>query len=231
MRDLCRLFKLRVLLLSVDITSPERTINELSKAAVINQLTVMLAWSPEEAARYLETYKVGAFLALAQTLFLTFLFSQNFENKPPDQLQEKVAQDYVSQLAGALGTVRGVNKTDAVTLMTTFGCMKDIMGTRLSDLRLCPGFGETKAERLHRVFNQPFVPESIKKTKPNRFTATAAPTTTTVRRLKRRRPRIWIWMHIWTWTCTWSPTVMCAVRVTGCDPRGDESEAGFGVAV
>ena len=45
----------------------------------MNQVTVRLAWSAEEAARYLETYKV-------------------YENKPSDQLHERHADDYLSQI-------------------------------------------------------------------------------------------------------------------------------------
>ena len=50
----------------------------------MNQVTVMLAWSAEEAARYLETYKV-------------------YENKPSDQLHERHADDYLSQITFVCG--------------------------------------------------------------------------------------------------------------------------------
>jgi DNA excision repair protein ERCC-1 len=65
--------------------------------------------------------------------------------------------------------VRGLNKTDAVTLLTTFGAMQDILKAGMTDLRLCPGFGEAKADRLFRAFNEPFIPDHIRATHPKRF--------------------------------------------------------------
>lgn len=58
--------------------------------------------SAEEAGRYLEIYK-------------------SFERKPPDLIKERVEKDYMSQATAALTTIRGVNKTDVVTLLSTFG--------------------------------------------------------------------------------------------------------------
>ena len=42
-------------------------------------MTFFINFSPEEAGRYLETYKV-------------------YENKPPDVLMEKIDKDYVSKV-------------------------------------------------------------------------------------------------------------------------------------
>jgi DNA excision repair protein ERCC-1 len=58
--------------------------------------------SAEEAATYLATYKA-------------------FEHKPPDMLKERVHKDYASQLQSVLTSVKGVNKTDVLTLGTNFG--------------------------------------------------------------------------------------------------------------
>ena len=44
-----------------------------------------------------------------------------FEHKPPDMLKERVQKDYPSQLQNALTSVKGVNKTDVITLSTNFG--------------------------------------------------------------------------------------------------------------
>lgn len=88
--------------------------------------------SPEEAGRYLETYKA-------------------YEQKPPDLLKERVEQDFLSrvsyapslppttiwgpwgprgspdphpghlQMTDCLTSIKSVNKTDALSLLTTFG--------------------------------------------------------------------------------------------------------------
>lgn len=51
----------------------------------------------QECARYLETFK-------------------QYEHRPPDSIHERVEGDYMSKLTNALTAVRGVNKTDVVTL-------------------------------------------------------------------------------------------------------------------
>jgi DNA excision repair protein ERCC-1 len=53
-----------------------------------------------------------------------------FEHKPPDMLKERVQKDYPSQLQNALTSVKGVNKTDVITLSTNFG-----VSTRAADSR------------------------------------------------------------------------------------------------
>lgn len=57
---------------------------------------------PEEAGQYIATYKL-------------------YEHKSPDILKERVAQGYESQLHRLLTAVKGVNKTDVLTLSTSFG--------------------------------------------------------------------------------------------------------------
>lgn len=69
---------------------------------MVNDLTVVCAWSNEEAARYIETFKA-------------------YENKPPDSIKERVDDDYVSKLTDCLTQIQSVNKTDVVTLASTFG--------------------------------------------------------------------------------------------------------------
>lgn len=48
--------------------------------AILAECTLILAWSPEEAGRYLETYK-------------------SYEHKPIDALKERIEQDFVSQVS------------------------------------------------------------------------------------------------------------------------------------
>ena len=79
-----------------------------------------------------------------------------YENKPPDMIMEKSNPNPHSKLVDALTTVKSVNKTDAVTLMNTFGSLENITKASVEDLTLCPGFGPQKAQRLSKVLNTPF---------------------------------------------------------------------------
>ena len=58
MEGLQRGFRLRVLLCMVDTEDNTKTLIDVHKVAVVNGWTLILAWSPEEAVRYLETYQV-----------------------------------------------------------------------------------------------------------------------------------------------------------------------------
>ena len=130
-------FELRILLVQVDIKEPHHALKQLMRIAILSELTLMLAWSPEEAGKILETYKV-------------------FENKPPDMIMEKSNPNPHSRLIEALTTVKSVNKTDAVTLINVFGSLEKITSASIEDLTLCPGFGPQKAQRLHKVLHQTF---------------------------------------------------------------------------
>ncbi|KAH9754935.1 DNA excision repair protein ERCC-1 [Citrus sinensis] len=92
--------------------------------------------------------------------------------------------DYLSRLTHALTSVRSVNKTDVVTLGSTFGVcflalftslcagvcicscgpnghlflqsLSHIMDASMEDLARCPGIGERKVKRLYDTFHEPF---------------------------------------------------------------------------
>lgn len=57
----------------------------------------------------------------------------------------------------ALTTVRSVNKTDAMTLMSTFGTISGLLKATPNALSLCPGFGMQKAQRLHKALHESFL--------------------------------------------------------------------------
>ncbi|KAK5202670.1 ssDNA endonuclease and repair protein rad10 [Exophiala xenobiotica] len=56
-RQLGKLYNLRILLTMVDITNHEEVLKELSKTSMINNLTLILSWSSQEAGRYFELFK------------------------------------------------------------------------------------------------------------------------------------------------------------------------------
>ena len=132
-----RAYTLRVLLVLVDKEDCEGALEELNAVALLNDFTLMLAWSYAEAARYLETFKA-------------------YENKGSESIHERVDEDPLSQLTSCLTKVRAVNKTDAMTLASGFGSMADIIRATEHDLQACPGLGPVKVHRLLSVFQQPF---------------------------------------------------------------------------
>uniref|UniRef100_A0A673GWV6 DNA excision repair protein ERCC-1 n=1 Tax=Sinocyclocheilus rhinocerous TaxID=307959 RepID=A0A673GWV6_9TELE len=117
---------------------PHHALKELARICIMADCTLILAWSSEEAGRYLETYK-------------------SYEKKPADVLKEQVEKNYLSQVTDCLTTVKSVNKTDAMTLLSTFSSLEGIIKASKEELVLCPGLGPQKARRLYDVLHQPFI--------------------------------------------------------------------------
>ncbi|KAM6188799.1 LOW QUALITY PROTEIN: DNA excision repair protein ERCC-1 [Sarcoramphus papa] len=121
LRHLGRSYGLQLLLLQVDVKDPHQALKELAKVCILADCTLLVAWSPEEAGRYLETYKA-------------------YEQKPPDLLKERVEQDFLSRMTDCLTSVKSVNKTDALSLLTAWSLAAMVDASR-EDLSLCPGVG------------------------------------------------------------------------------------------
>ncbi|XP_053551063.1 DNA excision repair protein ERCC-1 isoform X2 [Bombina bombina] len=141
LRLLGQSFALRVLMVQVDVKDPHFALKELAKICILSDCTLILSWSPEEAARYLETYKC-------------------YEQKPADALKEKAERDFISRMTDCLTAVKSVNKTDSCTLLTTFGTLADLASASREDLSLCPGLGPQKAKRLFDTLHEPFLKSS-----------------------------------------------------------------------
>ncbi|KAJ2804381.1 ssDNA endonuclease and repair protein rad10 [Coemansia helicoidea] len=135
-----RSYRVRVLLVLADAEESKVPLREINRLALQQEVTVLVAWSLDEAGRYVETLKA-------------------FEHRPPDLIRERIDDSHMARMAGALTSVRSVNKTDVLTLASNFGSLAGLAEARLEALTLCPGVGELKAQRIFRAFNDPFVPE------------------------------------------------------------------------
>lgn len=133
-----------MVLCHVDVEDVAKPLLEVTRTCLLHDCTLLCGWSLEECGRYLETIKV-------------------YENKPADIIQGHMDSDYLSRLNHALTAVRHVNKTDVVTLGSTFGSLSHIMDASMEDLARCPGIGERKVKRLYDTFHEPF-----KRVVPNR---------------------------------------------------------------
>ncbi|CAG5118850.1 unnamed protein product [Candidula unifasciata] len=143
-----RSYDLRIMLVLVDVKESHHILKDLAKICLLADCTLVLAFSPEEAARYLETYKI-------------------FENKPPEAIMEKTEENFMAKFTDCLTRVKSVNRTDCATLLSHFGSLTGIIEASSEDLSLCPGFGPQKAKRLHSIFHEPFI-RSRTADKPNK---------------------------------------------------------------
>lgn len=139
-------FTLRVLLCHVDIEDNASALLFLNDLCVKNNMTLILSWSDEETARYIETLKA-------------------FDGTDTSAIEKRDHTTQMEQVAHALASVRSVNKTDAGQLLNQFGCWKNIVSASVDELSVCPGLGPKKVRRLYEAFRKPFSREASKRRK------------------------------------------------------------------
>ena len=130
-------FKLRILLVLVDVEDNMATLLFLNKLAVQQNFTLILAWTEEEAARYLESYKA-------------------LDGNDASIIQRKEKDNFVDQASDFLSGATGVNKTDAASLLTQFTSIRAIVAASKDELGVVNGLGQVKVKRLHDALHKPF---------------------------------------------------------------------------
>ncbi|KIW82357.1 hypothetical protein Z517_05384 [Fonsecaea pedrosoi CBS 271.37] len=136
-RQLGKLYNLRILLTMVDITNHEEALKELSKTSMINNLTLILCWSSQEAGRYLELFK-------------------SFEHASSASIRAHQAETYQESLTEFVTTPRNINKTDAASLIMNFGSLRAAVNAEPEELALVPGWGEKKVKAWYTTVREPF---------------------------------------------------------------------------
>ena len=127
-RALGHKYNLRVLLTMVDIQNHEESLKELSKTSLINNLTLILCWSAQEAGRYLELYK-------------------SYEHASPQSIRAHQATSYSEKLVEFITVPRSINKTDALSLVSSFGSVRAAVNARPEEIGEITGWGEKKVQR------------------------------------------------------------------------------------
>lgn len=137
LRQLGKLYNLRILLTMVDINNHEEALKELSKTSMINNLTLILCWSAQEAGRYLELFK-------------------SYEHASPTSLRAHQAETYEESLIEFITTPRTINKTDATSLVGNFGSLRAAVNAEPEELAMVPGWGEKKVKAWCSAVREPF---------------------------------------------------------------------------
>ncbi|GAM27084.1 hypothetical protein SAMD00019534_102590 [Acytostelium subglobosum LB1] len=142
-RSLPSHFELRSLVVVIDIDDCVALLEELSCVSMQLDLVLFVAFNNAEAARYIESLKT-------------------FDNKTPDVIKTKQSSLDKTDIQDALTTIRGINKTDATTLVSAFGSVKRMFTSNKEAIGLCPGLGPKKVNSLYHVLHQPFKVEPKK---------------------------------------------------------------------
>lgn len=136
-RDLKGQYNLRILLTMVDIDNHEDSLRELSKTSLVNNVTLMLCWSAQEAGRYLELFKTS-------------------EHAAPTSIRAQQSTGYSDKLVEFITVPRSINKTDAVGLVSNFGSIRTAINARPEEVALIAGWGEKKVQRWCSTVREPF---------------------------------------------------------------------------
>lgn len=130
-------YGLRIILTMVDITNHEESLKELSKTSLINNVTLILCWSAQEAGHYLELFK-------------------SYENAAPTSIKAHQSSSYSDRLVDFITVPRSVNKTDAVSLVSTFGSLRTAVNAQPEEIALVAGWGGKKVQRWTGSVRDPF---------------------------------------------------------------------------
>lgn len=136
-RNLQGKYNLRIVLTMVDIPNHEDSLRELSKTSLVNNVTVILCWSAAEAARYLELYK-------------------SYEHANFSGIKGQQATSYSEKLVEFVTVPRGINKADAVSLVSAFGSIRNAVNADPEQVAVIGGWGEKKVKRWCSVVEEPF---------------------------------------------------------------------------
>ncbi|KAL4879787.1 putative mating-type switch/DNA repair protein Swi10/Rad10 [Aspergillus karnatakaensis] len=142
-RQLAGKYLLRVLLIIVDIPNHEDSLKELSKTSIINNLTLVLCWSAPEAGHYLELFK-------------------SCEYSQPTAIRTQQAQSYKDSLVEFVTAPRSINKSDAASLISTFGTLQNAVNAQLEQISAVPGWGEKKVKQWCNAVREDFRVERTK---------------------------------------------------------------------
>ncbi|RAO64056.1 uncharacterized protein BHQ10_000068 [Talaromyces amestolkiae] len=137
-------YNLRIVLVMVDIPNHEETLKELSKTSIVNNVTLILCWSAPEAAHYLELFKSS-------------------ENAQPTAIRSQQAQSYRESVIEFITAPRSVNKSDAASLMSTFGSLQAAVNAQPEQISAVPGWGEKKVRQWSSAVREDFRVESTRR--------------------------------------------------------------------
>lgn len=137
-----RKYRLQIILLLLDDPQnwarSDKIVREVSRAAILLDWTVVLAWTPEEAARWLEALHA-------------------FQSKSAAALRERAGPGGVNP-EQVLVELPGINRTDARRLLKAGGgTLQGVALLTMEQVLQLPGFGIKKATTLMEALDAPFI--------------------------------------------------------------------------
>ena len=127
-------FKLKILLLKLDVGDYASTLKDLYVLATQYKFKCMVGSNIQECGSIIEQFCIYA-------------------NKPADFLMPRTNSEYLDQVQTALTSIKGVNKSDALTLITNFKSISKLAKATKEELAECPGIADVKIHRILGILN------------------------------------------------------------------------------
>ena len=140
---------LRVLLLYVDVDDFQDTVRELNKLALFNSLTLVLGWTHEQCANYLQNLKAVEKEASKRII-------QGSRTKDDEVLGNDAK--FLERLVESLASINSVTQRDSQSLLAEYGSLRAVAGAPGEQLQTLSGLGATKVQRLLAAFHEPLAP-------------------------------------------------------------------------
>ena len=136
-QQLKSMYSLRILLCLVDFKENEKLVFEVTNIAIQYNMTLILSWGWEEAAKCIENFKA-------------------FEHKSSTLLKAKIESDFYSRAEDFLKSTHAINKTDIMIIASKFKTLSGILEASQEELKGCQGIGGTKCVKLKKIFETNF---------------------------------------------------------------------------
>lgn len=159
--DLQNRYQLKLLLVMIDHVIYEKSLKELTIVAIRTNFTLLPAWTYEEAAHHIENYRLNSDSTpdiIMGRMNGTNRTGQSSSESGTLKKNDPSSNNSLRQnLVETLTTIKSVNRTDAVTLLSAFETFDSLIRANTDELTVCSGISMLKARRLHSTFNKPFI--------------------------------------------------------------------------
>ncbi|KHN86252.1 DNA excision repair protein ERCC-1, partial [Toxocara canis] len=145
-------YAVKVLLVLVNVDQ-RFMLRELNLFCYRTGWTLLLCYSAEEAAEYLESLHISRNKDEQSAVSAV----QEKKKKRQGVTETNESSQQIQLAVGFLSGIRSVSTSDAQRLISTFGSIHTIANAGVEKLSLCPGLGPVKAENIYTFFRTPFL--------------------------------------------------------------------------
>uniref|UniRef100_A0AC34FGE4 DisA/LigA helix-hairpin-helix motif domain-containing protein n=1 Tax=Panagrolaimus sp. ES5 TaxID=591445 RepID=A0AC34FGE4_9BILA len=147
-------YAIKILLVLVNVEDPTALLRDMNMFCYRGGWTLILCYSVEEAAEYIENLKISERKKPEEVLQGREQWKQKQIAGPSrpqnmDRQKQKLAFEAAVKF---LSSIRSVTQSDAKRLLGSFGTLKNIAQANKDDLSVTPGLGPIKAQNVYSFF-------------------------------------------------------------------------------